>query len=50
MTIRILHAAGVGPWPQGATIEIDDRRALRLIRDGYAEPTPMPVPAKRRKD
>lgn len=36
MTILILHQAGVGFWPCGAVITIEDRRAQGLIKDGYA--------------
>lgn len=37
MRIRILALAGAGEWPQGAVVEVEDRRAQRLIRNGYAE-------------
>lgn len=35
MTIRLLHS--VANDPKGAVIDVDDRRALGLIRTGYAE-------------
>lgn len=41
-TIRILHHAGVGDWPMGATVEVDDRRAQRLILVGYARAVSPP--------
>jgi len=34
MQIKILHA--LGDSPKGAVVDVDDRRALRLIRTGYA--------------
>jgi hypothetical protein len=37
MTIRILHEPGVGDWAMGATVKVEDRRAMRLILIGYAE-------------
>lgn len=40
MTVRITHRAGVGDWPYGAVVHLEDRRAQRLIHNGYAEPTP----------
>lgn len=35
-TVRITHAAGVGDWPMGATVPLEDRRAQKLLREGYA--------------
>ena len=49
MTIRILHEPGVGEWPCGATVELEDRRAQRLIHRGYAEPVPDVVAVKAKK-
>jgi len=49
MTIRLLQP--VADDPKGAVLVVDERRAQRLIRTGYAEPvveTP-PVKAKREK-
>jgi len=48
MRIRILHAAGVGDLPKGAVVDLDDRRAARLVHDGYAERVATP-PAKKEK-
>lgn len=45
MTIRILNPSGVGEWAYGAVLDVDERRALRLIRTGYAEA--VKVKAKR---
>ena len=45
MTITLLQA--VGNDPKGAVLQIEERRALVLIRGGYAVPTPTtpaPVP------
>jgi hypothetical protein len=36
MTIRIIHGSGVGDWPHGVTVELEDRHAQRLIQQGYA--------------
>jgi hypothetical protein len=36
MRIRITHDAGVADLPKGAVVDLDDRRAERLIHDGYA--------------
>lgn len=44
MTIRIIHPAGVGEWAQGAVVVCDDRRAQRLVQDGYAVAVPPAVP------
>ncbi len=51
MTIRITHTAGIGEWACGAVVEVDDRRAARLIHDGYAVATDAKVekPPKRKK-
>lgn len=43
MTIRLLH--DVGNDRKGAVIVVDDRRAHRLIRTGYAEDV-AEVPAR----
>lgn len=37
MRVRILALGGVGSYPKGAVVDLDDRRAQRLIHDGYAE-------------
>lgn len=55
ITVRITHAAGVGDWPMGATVPLEDRRAQKLLREGYAEAVvvepPVYVPkAKKAKD
>lgn len=36
-TIRITHRAGVGDWPLGVTVTLEDRHAQKLVGDGYAE-------------
>ena len=46
MRIRILALAGVGQWAHGAVVDVEDRRAQRLIHDGYAE---VVKPAKKEK-
>lgn len=48
MRIRIIHDAGVATWPKGAVVETDDRRAQRLIHDGYAVAAPS-EPKKRKE-
>lgn len=50
MTIRLLYS--VGNDPQGAVLTVDERRAQRLIRTGYAEVVedPLPVKSKRQKE
>jgi hypothetical protein len=51
MTIRIQHHAGVGEWANGTVVELDDRRALRLIHDGYAvEVVAEPKPQRKKKE
>ncbi len=55
MTIRITHPSGgsVGEWANGAVVVCDDRRAQRLIMQGYAvevEPAPEPVKKKKAKE
>lgn len=53
MTIRITHAAGVGDWPYGAVVELEDRRAIKLLHDGYAvqtDETAVKAKSKKRKD
>ena len=35
-TIRITHRAGVGEWPHGAVVNVEDWRAQRLIGHGWA--------------
>ena len=48
MTVRVIHASGLGDHPYGAVIEMDDRRARRLILIGYlAEVKP---PKRKEKD
>jgi hypothetical protein len=37
MTVRILHKPGIGEDTYGAVVEMDDRRARRLILVGYVE-------------
>ena len=50
MTIRITHAAGVGDWANGAVVVLDDRRAQRLVQDGYAVEIDIePVVVKKKK-
>lgn len=44
MRIKLLQA--VGDDPKGAVLEIDERRAQRLVRTGYAVEAPAP-PAPR---
>jgi hypothetical protein len=44
MRIRLLHQ--VANDPAGAVIEIDDRRALRLIQTGYAKEVAEPKKPK----
>lgn len=34
MRVRILQA--LGDWRAGTTVDLDDRRAARVIRTGYA--------------
>lgn len=36
MTIQILHRPGIGEWPHGVVVQVEDRCAKRLIHDGYA--------------
>lgn len=51
MTIRLLY--NVGDDQKGAVITVDDRRAQRLIRTGYAEavaPVTPPPARRQRKD
>lgn len=37
MTVRITHPPGIGENACGAVVEMDDRRARRLILVGYVE-------------
>jgi hypothetical protein len=48
--IRILQP--VGDWPAGVIIAVEERRADRLARQGYAERVPDPpvTPKRRGKD
>ena len=46
MTIRLLQ--NVADATEGAVIEMDDRRAQRLIRTGYAEAVQVDRPAKKK--
>ena len=46
MRVQIVAFAGVGMWPPGAVVDLDDRRAERLIHDGYAMLAEEPTPKK----
>lgn len=37
MTVRIIHQPGIGEWPYGAVVQLEDRRARRLLLVGYVE-------------
>lgn len=43
MTITLLHQ--VANDPEGAVLDVDERRATRLIRTGYARPVTVAMPA-----
>ena len=45
--MRIQLLAAVADDPKGAVLDVDERRATRLIRTGYAKALP---PAPRKKD
>lgn len=48
MRIRITHDAGVADYPKGAVVDVNDYRAQRLIRSGYA--VAAPAEPKKRKE
>lgn len=53
MTIQIVHPAGVGEWPYGVVITVQDRRGDRLVRTGYAVQVPedrAPRPKRKAKE
>lgn len=45
MRIQLLHP--VGDDPAGAVLEVDERRAQRLVRTGYAVETATDPPRRR---
>lgn len=47
MRITLLHA--VGDDAQGAVLDVDERRATRLVRTGYAVAAP-PVSRKEKRE
>lgn len=51
MAQTILILQQVADWPAGVIVAVDERRAERLVRTGYAERvTETAKPAKAKKD
>lgn len=46
MRVEITHHPGVGDHLDGAIVDVDDQRAQRWIRTGYAKAAPSVSPKK----